>query len=351
MRDRNASARLALIVGGISAVLYATGASSLASSPELQRSTRQQISRVYDAMERPNERRCQSAIELMDGVLSDEALPSFDRSVVYEVRGQLRYMCNRDPSALADDGLQALAYDLGYPRRGPVLVDYVGDALLAAGRLDDALAFADLHADQFFGGPSASIVYKAEVYLMRGQLDAALWEVGAENDPADPQDLRKMRCVLLLVASRDAEADICLIGLYESTILPQVIDAEREAIADLRIAGATAAERREYGLGFLARVDAQEAQFLPTQRVNPTGFERCLRGGSGGRGQLEQVAFRFDVNEEGRVENVVVLDSTDACFEPYSAKAVEQWVYDPRVVNGEAVRTLGVETTIRYEIR
>jgi len=60
----------------------------------------------------------------------------------------------------------------------------------------------------------------------------------------------------------------------------------------------------------------------------------------------------YDVNEQGRTENVRVLESWPASeFERTSSKAVEGWVFvPPKHPDGSVVRAVGVQTMIHYEL-
>ncbi|GGY42710.1 energy transducer TonB family protein [Parvularcula lutaonensis] len=97
----------------------------------------------------------------------------------------------------------------------------------------------------------------------------------------------------------------------------------------------------DIGSGFNPDRDAQ-----PLVRVNPTGFERCIDSDVG----EERVRLRFDVDPNGNVVNVQVLDSTDRCYDRYAVRAAQRWKYQPKVLKGEQVPRRGVETTIVFSI-
>ncbi|MCQ8185637.1 TonB family protein [Parvularcula maris] len=97
----------------------------------------------------------------------------------------------------------------------------------------------------------------------------------------------------------------------------------------------------DIGSGFNPDRDAQ-----PLVRVQPQGFERCIDSDSG----TEIVSLEFDVDPQGNVVNVQVLETTDSCYNRYAVRAAERWKYQPKIVKGEAVPRFGVRTAIRFEI-
>jgi TonB family protein len=58
-----------------------------------------------------------------------------------------------------------------------------------------------------------------------------------------------------------------------------------------------------------------------------------------------RVSVTFDINKEGRPENVFVRTSTDACFEEAAVAAVRATNYEPRKRDGRAVAQPDTETT------
>jgi TonB family protein len=61
------------------------------------------------------------------------------------------------------------------------------------------------------------------------------------------------------------------------------------------------------------------------------------------------VQVKFDVTAAGVVENVSVIESSDAQFEAAAVRAVSTWRYLPRIVAGKRVAATGVHTIIRWE--
>ena len=97
------------------------------------------------------------------------------------------------------------------------------------------------------------------------------------------------------------------------------------------------------GPGALAVADGE---YLPIVRVAPQYPTRALS-----RGLEGYVDLMFAVTEAGSVADPVVTYSTSKLFERAAIKAVLGFKYKPRVVDGQPVRTEGVETRIRFELQ
>jgi len=85
---------------------------------------------------------------------------------------------------------------------------------------------------------------------------------------------------------------------------------------------------------------------VPLVRHNPQYPARALA-----RGVEGQVQVKFDVTAAGVVENVSVVESSDAQFEDATVEAVAQWRYLPRIAAGKRVATEGVRTVIRFALQ
>ena len=68
------------------------------------------------------------------------------------------------------------------------------------------------------------------------------------------------------------------------------------------------------------------------------------------RGVEGHVQVKFDVTAAGVVENVTVIESSDALFEDAAVEAVAQWRYLPRIAAGKRVASEGVHTVIRFAL-
>lgn len=111
--------------------------------------------------------------------------------------------------------------------------------------------------------------------------------------------------------------------------------------------GATAIEAPDLGAGldigtgFNPDRDAQ-----PLVRIPPQYPQRC----QGRARPVETVVVEFDVTPEGSVVDPRVVDSTNNCFDRAAMRAVEQWRYQPRIVNEVAQPRFGVRTAIDFEL-
>ncbi len=84
----------------------------------------------------------------------------------------------------------------------------------------------------------------------------------------------------------------------------------------------------------------------PIVRLNPDYPPDALKQRLDGHVQV-----KFDVTAGGVVENVSVVESSDAQFEDSAVRAVSQWRYLPRIVAGERVGSSGIHTIIRFTLQ
>jgi TonB family protein len=82
----------------------------------------------------------------------------------------------------------------------------------------------------------------------------------------------------------------------------------------------------------------------PIVRQPPDYPVEALRQRVGGHVQL-----KFDVTATGNVENVSVVESSDAQFEEPAVRALTNWRYLPRIVAGKRIGVSGIQTIIRWE--
>jgi TonB family protein len=92
-------------------------------------------------------------------------------------------------------------------------------------------------------------------------------------------------------------------------------------------------------------VETGRLDVIPLVRENPQYPPRALAEGLSGHVQL-----KFDVTAAGTVENVSVVESSDAVFEESAAAALAQWRYLPRILAGRRVRHEGVHTILRFQL-
>ncbi len=80
-------------------------------------------------------------------------------------------------------------------------------------------------------------------------------------------------------------------------------------------------------------------------RVSPIYPARALAQGIEG-----YVIVQFDVDVNGKVTNVVVVESSHSVFEREARKAAQRFKFKPRVVDGVALMSTGVQNLFRFEL-
>lgn len=66
--------------------------------------------------------------------------------------------------------------------------------------------------------------------------------------------------------------------------------------------------------------------------------------------QAGYVRLQFDINTKGNPENIVVVKSEpEGFFEDAAVKALSKWKYKPKVVNGRAVKQLGLQVQLDFQ--
>ncbi len=86
-----------------------------------------------------------------------------------------------------------------------------------------------------------------------------------------------------------------------------------------------------------------DREFLPVVRVAPVYPQQAVEQRLEGR-----VLVEFTVTENGLVEDIVVVDSSDPIFHESAMAAATRFRYQPRVVDGEPVRVAGVRNLFTY---
>jgi protein TonB len=99
-------------------------------------------------------------------------------------------------------------------------------------------------------------------------------------------------------------------------------------------------------LGAGANISASDAEYLPIVVIQPQYPNRALQRGIEGWCQV-----MFTVDENGGVQDAVVVDADPPeIFDSSSLRAVARFKFNPRTVNGEAVKTPGVQYVFRYNL-
>lgn len=89
-----------------------------------------------------------------------------------------------------------------------------------------------------------------------------------------------------------------------------------------------------------------DSDVLPLVRIPPDYPPRALS-----RGIQGWVRVQFTITETGSVKDaIVVAAEPQNVFNDAALAAIARWRYNPRVVNGQAVERVGVQTEIRFEL-
>lgn len=108
----------------------------------------------------------------------------------------------------------------------------------------------------------------------------------------------------------------------------------------------TAQEDVETTFLFKLEEETQTEDFdaRPIFRKPPTYPEKCMFRAA----NREQVLLEFDVDEQGNISDVRVVDSSNDCLSEAAARSVKDWKYSPKTVAGEPVVRKGVQVTITF---
>ncbi|MXZ43562.1 MAG: energy transducer TonB [Gammaproteobacteria bacterium] len=90
----------------------------------------------------------------------------------------------------------------------------------------------------------------------------------------------------------------------------------------------------------------QDGDYMPWFKPEPEYPTRALQRGLSG-----YVIVKFDVTEEGTVENPVVVEAKPpGIFDRSAIRAALKFKYKPKILNGEPVRVRDVHNRIKYEL-
>jgi protein TonB len=96
------------------------------------------------------------------------------------------------------------------------------------------------------------------------------------------------------------------------------------------------------GPGALVR----DGDATPIFRQEPKFPTKAARDGIEGWVQLQ-----FDINELGNVENVSVIDAQPKrIFDREAKKALRKWRYNPKVVDGKAIKQIGLTVQLDFKL-
>ncbi|MCI5047187.1 MAG: energy transducer TonB [Aquisalinus sp.] len=122
-------------------------------------------------------------------------------------------------------------------------------------------------------------------------------------------------------------------------------------------------ERYDFSAGQLpdvARIDASTFDILGIAQRNrnavverrfpPEYPDGCQNVDRTPVGENLRIKVRFDVMPTGKVDNARVVESDYDCLARPAIKAVQQWIYKPKLVNGEPVIHPDVETVFVFRL-
>ena len=118
---------------------------------------------------------------------------------------------------------------------------------------------------------------------------------------------------------------------------PRRVNRRRVAQEDLETTFVFVFQQETQALNFDAR---------PLKRLPPQYPQRCFARAS----DSETVVVSFDVTKEGETENIKIVESTYSCLNTAAKRSVKQWIYEPRIIDGEPVRRNGVQTAITFKL-
>ena len=84
----------------------------------------------------------------------------------------------------------------------------------------------------------------------------------------------------------------------------------------------------------------------PLKRVPPDFPDKCQSRAH----NKESVLVEFAVDKDGNTKDIVVVESTNHCFDSEARKSVRRWKYHPKTIDGEPVERLGVQTRIVFQL-
>jgi protein TonB len=125
-------------------------------------------------------------------------------------------------------------------------------------------------------------------------------------------------------------------GLDSSALAPAGVDFGGSGEGGLRQGGAPA----------VAMAGGSDRGPVPQVRIDPDYPQQAKDRGIEG-----WVQFRFTVTKEGRVKDVVIVDSKPkGMWDRETLRAVNNWRYQPALKDGKPIESRGMEVVYRYEL-
>lgn len=107
------------------------------------------------------------------------------------------------------------------------------------------------------------------------------------------------------------------------------------------------AQKAEDTAGDARHSPSDDRDYLPVVKIAPE-YPADMRE----QGVEGHVILEYTVNEKGRVEDIVVIESEpEGAFDQAAIDAARQFEYEPRYVDGESIRVEGVRNVFRFTLR
>ncbi len=90
--------------------------------------------------------------------------------------------------------------------------------------------------------------------------------------------------------------------------------------------------------------DSQGQRAKPVERRAPEYPTECLEEAK----EKETVTVAFDVDQDGALKNILIRESSNACFDNAAIAAVKTWRYNPALKEGRPVEQSGNATRLSF---
>jgi len=127
---------------------------------------------------------------------------------------------------------------------------------------------------------------------------------------------------------------------------PRRVNGRKEAQEDMETTFRFILETSDDGARATPKTEVEDYDARPVKRVPPRYPGKCMvRAAS-----RELVIVEYDVTPNGTTANARVVQSTNPCLEKAALDSVADWIYEPKMLAGEAVMRPAVQTMIAFEL-
>lgn len=186
------------------------------------------------------------------------------------------------------------------------------------------------------------VLFTAGVFWLLWQLVNSPVEVGGIKE-ATRIDFTRMRRDTEVTSRREEKVE-----RERPPVLPEVPRiAFSAARVDSNVAQLSPVIDARGALSRMTLSAGSDRDVLPLVRISPDYPPRALARGIEG-----WVIVQFTISETGTVKDPVVVEAEPSdIFDEAALKAVARWRYNPRVEGGVAVKRVGVQTIIRFQLQ